>query len=146
MNYSQIKQIKAFCKSLNSDPSFRYVVTSLVAEEKDFTVDGVRFINDSSIDAIQQDELSDDLYMLGCFSDWFLADVLDLDIDVIKALQKAEAFEAIGKMILSMGKIQKLQERYSSYDGYGHYFNRYDGNEEELRFHSETYHVFDNRD
>ena len=98
----------------------------------DFEVDGYRFIREDEIDEIQQDELSGDEYMLGCFNAWFLADVIGVDEDAITAMQQAEAYEAIGKLILSGGHLQRLQERYASADGYGHHFSHYDGSEEQI--------------
>ena len=98
----------------------------------DFEINNYRFIHQGSIDEIQCNELESDEYILGCFTDWFLADVLELDIDVVQAMQKAEAFEALGKMVLSMDKLETLQEQYVSADGYGNHFAIYDGNEHEV--------------
>ena len=35
-------------------------------------------------------------------------------------------------MVLSMDKLETLQEQYVSADGYGHHFASYDGNEHEV--------------
>ena len=113
-------------------------------DESDFEVSNVRFIRSDYIDEIQQDELSSDEYILGCFNSWFLAEVLDIDEDVIESIQKADAFEALGKLVISMDKLEELQESYASTDGYGHHFNHYDLSEEELTIGEHTYHVFDN--
>jgi hypothetical protein len=113
MKYSQVKQIKSFCADLFSTPDYREVIGH--AGEDDFEVDGVRFIRSDAIDAIQQDELSGDEYVLGCFNVDFIADVIGIDESVISAMQKAEAFEAIGKLIISMGKLPELQEAYSTH-------------------------------
>ena len=145
MKYSQVKAIRNFCDSLDSSPDYREVLQNILNGSEDFEVDSVRFINSDSIDQIQQDELSNDLYCLGCFNDWFIADVTGIDTDVIEAMQKAEAYEAVGKLIISLGKLAELQEAYASADGYGHHFNYYDGAEEEFRINGETFHVFDNR-
>lgn len=143
MKYSQIKTLKNFCNSLFSEPDWKEVLQNSGAE--DFEVDNVRFIRADTIDEIQQDELSSDEYMLGCFNAWFIADVLEIDQAVIEAMQKAEAFEAIGKLIISMGKLGELQEAYARADGYGHHFNSYDGNMEEIEIDGVDYYVFDNR-
>ena len=103
-----------------------------------FEVDNHRFIHTNDIDEVQQDELKSDEYMLGCFNASFLAGILDIDQDVIEAMQKAEAFEAVGKLVLSMDKLEELQEDYARLDGYGHHFNHYDGNEIEIG----NYHIF----
>ncbi|MGI9288794.1 MAG: hypothetical protein ACR2P1_25630, partial [Pseudomonadales bacterium] len=112
MQYSDIKHIKEQCELLTSEPDWREVVRAIDGSETDFEVDGVRFIDEMEIDNVMADELSGDLYVLGCFNDWFLADVLDLDIDVIQAMQEAEAFEAIGKLIISMDKLSDLVAGY----------------------------------
>jgi len=151
MKLSQIKELKAFCESLTSSPNWKEVLQNILDENADFDVDNVRFINSDSIDKIQQEELKSDLYCLGCFNAWFIADCIGIDADVIEAMQKAEAYEAVGKLIISLGKLGELQEAYASADGYGHHFNRYDGKEEELRISDPTiggkqmFHVFDNR-
>lgn len=143
MKYSQIKQIKAFCESLHSSPDWKEVLSNILDDEDDFEVDNVRFIKDSAIDEIQQGELSSDEYILGCFNAWFLSDVTGIDTEVFEAMQKVDAYEAIGKLILSLDKIGELQQAYVSADGYGHHFNSYDFGEEELKINGETYHVFD---
>ena len=106
------------------------------------TLDGCdwRFIRENAINSIMQDELSNDEYILGSFADWFLADILDIDIDVIQAMQKSEAFEALGKLVISNGKLVELQEKYVSADGYGDHFGHYDGNEYELK--TQPYYAF----
>lgn len=144
MNYSDIKKIKKLCNSLLSTPDWREVVINIENEMTDFEVDNVRFINSNGIDQIMQDELAGDAYILGCFNAWLLADVLGIDQDVIEAMQKAEAFEAIGKLVISLGKLEELQEEYARQDGLGAHFNRYDGSEEELNVNGELFHVFDN--
>lgn len=145
IKYSEIKNLKAFCENLTSQPHWRFVFESIACYEQDFEVDNVRFIDADSIDEIQQEELASDEYVLGCFNAHFLAGVLQMDKSVIDAMQEAEAFEAVGKLIISMGKLEDVQEQYASADGYGHHFNHYDGNEEELFFAGNIYHVFDNR-
>jgi len=145
MKYSDLKNIRAFCDGLTSTPDWKEVAQNIVDGETDFTVDNVRFINSDDIDRIQYDELSNDEYVLGCFNAWFLSDVTGIDQDVFEAMQKAEAFEAIGKLVISMGKLDELQQTYARWDGYGHHFNAYDGNEEELSVDGRMFHVFDNR-
>jgi len=94
--------------------------------------DDWRVIHQDSIDAIQSEELGNDDYLLGCFNASFLASVLDIDVDVIQSMQEAEAYEAIGKLINSMDKIEELQTRYSTMDGYGHHFAHYDHETHEI--------------
>lgn len=145
MKFSDIKKIRSFCEKLDSAPDWREVVECIASDAPDFEVSGVRFISEQHIDRIQQDELQCDVYVLGCFNAWFLADVLDIDQDVIESMQKAEAFEAIGKLIISMGKLATLQEGYVSADGYGPHFNQYDGGEDTIDTPHGLFYVFDNR-
>ena len=151
MKYSEIKQVKAFCEDLFSQPDWREVIENIESGEADFEVDGVRFISDEGIDEIMQDELSSDESILGCFNSRFISIILGVRESVIKDIQEAEAFEAIGRWIIDSNKLEKLQQKYVEADGYGHHFNYYDGNEEELTIgkYDETgylfYHVFDNR-
>lgn len=145
MKLREIKRLKSFCDNLDSAPEWREVLENILSEETDFEVSGVRFIDASEIDRIQCEELWDDEYILGCFNSWFLSDVLGIDQDVIEAMQKAEAFEAIGKLIKSLDKLTELQGAYVGADGYGHHFNHYDGGEEELHINGNSYYVFDNR-
>lgn len=145
IKYSEIKNLKAFCEDLTSQPDWREVLNSITSNDQDFEVDNVRFIDTYSIDKIQQEELASDEYVLGCFYDYFLADILKIDIEVIQSIQKDQAYTGLGKMIIEMNKLEELQKAYAGEDGYGHHFNHYDGNEEELFFAGKTYHVFDNR-
>ena len=141
MKYSEIKEIKKYCESLTSEPCYKEVLENINDDVDDFEVDNVRFIKKSEINRIQQEELESDLYTLGCFNSGFLSEVLDIDSDVIESMQEAEAFEAIGKLILSLGKLEDLQSDYSCADGYGHHFNHYDSSEDEFL----SYYVFDNQ-
>lgn len=142
MKYSEIKRLKKFCDHLDSEPDWREVLENALNDADDFEVNNVRFISDSAIDSIQQDELASDLYCLGCFNADFLADYLPLDADDIRNIQDAGAYEAVGKMILPV--IEDVQKGYISADGYGHHFNHYDFNEDEIFINGNLYHVFDN--
>ena len=143
MKYSELKAIREFCDDLTSQPDWREVAACI--GEDDFEVNNVRFIESDEIDEIQEKELGSDLYILGCFNASFLSSILEIDCEAIEAMQEAEAFEAVGKLIVSMDKLSEVQQGYASADGYGHHFNRYDFSEEELTVGGYTYHVFDNR-
>jgi hypothetical protein len=106
--------------------------------DADFEISGYRFIHDDKIDEIMCEELSGDTYMLGCFNAGFLAGILGTSTDAIEAIQKAEAFEGLGEMILAGNHLAELQQAYVSADGFGHHFNSYDGGEIELN----GYHIF----
>ena len=125
------KEIVEFCKENDID-NVRVVYDNIMEDVDDFKIDNYRFIDISQIDKIMEEKLSEDDYILGCFSDYFLADILQIDVDVIQAMQEVEAFEAIGKLIKSMKKLSELVERYIASDGYGCYFAHYDGEELEL--------------
>ena len=144
MKLSAIRTIKSFCDDLFSTPDWREVVASIDADEDDFEVGGVRFIAEDAIDDIQAKEMESDEYLLGCFNANFLSGVIGIGTDVIEAMQKAEAFEAVGKLIISLGKLEELQQKYASADGYGHHFNSYDGNEVQVNLNGKCFCVFDN--
>ena len=106
------------------------LLNAIQAQEDDFEIDNCRFIRKSAIDEIQESELADDTYMLGCFNANFLSDFLPLDTEDIRNMQSEELFDIIGK--LAKPHISEIQQEYAKTDGYGHHFNHYDGNEEEL--------------
>ena len=149
MKYSELKGVKDFCEGLDSTPDWRECVSHIQQGSADFTIDGVRFINSFDIDEIQQSELSGDEYIIGCFNSSVLAGVLGVPSSTIDALQKVEAFEAIGQLVLAKEDgIEELQKEYARLDGYGHHFNHYDFSEEELSPYATNdmhFHVFDNR-
>lgn len=125
MNYHHIKQIKEFCDEISV--SYREVVISIAGEENDFEIDNYRFIKEDSIDKIQQDELESDPYILGCFNDWFIADNTDLSYDIVKALQEAGNYTALGQHIIDNDYVSDMQLEYARLDTYGHHFAHYDG-------------------
>ena len=138
MKLSQLRDVKNLSKELDID--FRELTEQITDENDDFEIDNYRFIKVSEIDTIQQDELKSDLYSLGCFIDWFIADNTNLSLKVVQALQKAEAFEELGELMLD--DIETLQSEYVRMDGYGHHFGRYDGNEYEITLNDVEYYYF----
>lgn len=145
MKYSQIKKIKSFCDTLVSTPAWRDVVEAIVSGVQDFEVDDVRFIHDAGILDVMTDELARDEYILGGFAAWCIAEATGWPVVLIEVAQSGQAYAQIGA---AMGKeqVRKLAEIYSSADGFGHHFNGYDGNEEELSVDGfGLFHVFDNR-
>ena len=71
-----------------------------------------------------------DDYMLGSFNPWFIADYVCLDTDTVETLQKSDAFEGIGRAIMSGGKFEEMMDNYIRLDGFGHALSSYDGNHE----------------
>jgi len=138
MKLSDLRTVKELSNELDLD--FKELVENIVDENDDFEIDNYRFIKSSEIDTIQQDELKSDLYILGCFTDWFIADNTNLSLKVVQALQKAEAFEELGELIVD--DIETIQEEYARLDGYGHHFNHYDGNEWEANLNGIDYYYF----
>lgn len=138
MKLSQLRDVKNLSNELDID--FRELTEQITDENDDFEIDNYRFIKVSEIDTIQQDELKSDLYSLGCFTDWFIADNTDLSLKVVQALQNAEAFEELGELIVD--DIETIQSEYSRFDGYGHHFGRYDGNEYEITLNDVDYYYF----
>ena len=144
-----LKSLVSFINDLNEIDSdlIDEQVISEIAEEMnngvtDFEVEGYRFIRADEIDNILQEELLSDLYWLGCFNASFLAGITDFPLDCgdIKIIQDAGAYEAIGKIAARF--IDEIASEYSRWDGYGHHFGRYDGDEHEISVNGEDWHVF----
>ena len=138
MKLAQLRDVKELSNELDID--FRELTEQITDENDDFEIDNYRFIKVSEIDTIQQNELKDDLYSLGCFNDWFIADNTKLSLKVVQALQKAEAFEELGELIVD--DIETIQSEYVRMDGYGQHFGRYDGNEHETVLNNVEYYYF----
>lgn len=138
MKLSDLRTVKELADNLNID--FKELAEGFIYNSSDFEIENYRFISSSDIDEIQQNELKSDLYILGCFNADFLADYTDLSYKAIKALQKAEAYEELGEIIVD--DIEAIQEGYKDADGYGHHFNHYDGNEWEFSIDGVDYYYF----
>ena len=138
MKLAQLRDVKNLSNELDID--FRELTKQLIDEVDDFEINDYRFIKVSEIDAIQQDELKSDLYILGCFNASFIAENTNIPYNAIVALQKADAYESLGEMMED--DIETLQSEYSRLDGYGHHFGRYDGNEYETVLNNVEYYYF----
>lgn len=130
------KDVLAIANGLELDTDQITELLEKMGVEDDFELAGARIIHADSIDKIQREELLSDLYCLGCFNANFLAGYLPLDTEDIEQLQKAEAFEAIGK--IASKYIEAIQKGYAAADGYGHHFNGYDFSEIE----TDHYYIF----
>jgi len=144
LTYTQTKELISTLKDEYCIDDYKEVIENIISLDDDFysPCDNYRFINSDNIDDIMQDELASDEYILGCFNADFLSYIIDIDCDIIEAIQKAEAFEAIGKLIIRLDKIKELQQEYVSLDGYGNHFAHYDGYENEIHVLNEIYYVF----
>ena len=138
MKLSQLRDVKNLSNELDID--FRELTEQITDENGDFEIDNYRFIKVSEIDTIQQDELKSDLYILGCFNADFIEDNTNIPYNAIVALQKADAYESLGELMLD--DIETLQSEYVRMDGYGHHFGRYDGNEYEITLNDVEYYYF----
>ena len=142
MKYSQTQKL---IEAMVSAPAWREVVEKILSGGQDFEVDGVRFIHDDVILSVLADELTNDEFILGCFAAGCIAEATGWPEVLITTVQKAEAYAEIGAA-MDADQVRKLAEIYSSADGFGHHFNRYDGSEEELIVDGfGLFHVFDNR-
>ena len=104
------------------------ILEQMETGEDEFEYGNYRFINEEAIDDILTEELSSDTYILGCFNDWFIADITGLGIDAVTKAQKDESYELLGELMLQ--HIDEVVDEYISSDGYGHHFSGYDGSEE----------------
>jgi hypothetical protein len=123
MKLTELKELNELA-DLVSD--FSEVIDQMYNGDSDFEVEGYRFIDPDYIDKIMVQELEQDEYLLGCFNSEFLSNLLDIDTRVIDSMQDVGAYEAIGKLVLSMDKLEELQKAYVAGDGYGHHFAHYD--------------------
>lgn len=144
MKYSEVKKVKDFCDGLLSSPCYREVVSNISYGVDDFEVNNVRFIKDDEILKVMSEDLESDPYVLGCFLAWFIVEQTGFPLALVEACQKGDAYEALGEAIINSVDMESFAEAYARADGYGHHFNRYDGNEEELFIGDIMYHVFDN--
>lgn len=144
MKLSQIKQLKSFCNNLHSQPYWREVLENIQLNSNDFEIDDVRFIHDDAIRDVLEYELANDEYILGCFNASAIAKATGWPEFLIKIGQDGGQYEAIGKAMTGE-HVANLAQIYVDYDGYGHHFNGYDGNEEFITVDGQSYYVFDNQ-
>ena len=83
---------------------------------------------------------------IGMFVPRFLASHCDLPVDAIEIIQERMCEEAT-RVFLALiptesSAFQDLCSEALSVDGFGHFFNTYDGNSEDVEFDGETYTMF----
>jgi hypothetical protein len=142
---SLVAHLSTISSELANGEVFTEILERVASGKPDFEVGDHRFILSSSIDEVMVDELSGDSYMLGCFSASFLAGLskMPLSYDSIKKIQEAEGFEAIGDIVLCIdGLLEELQEECTRFDGYGHHFATYDGEEYSASIAGKDYYIF----
>ena len=130
------KELRDYC-SLDREAAVE-VMTNMRDDDDSFEVENYLFVRTNHLDEYLADYLKNDEYHLGSFTSWFIAGQTNIDADVIEAMQAAEAYEAVGKLILSICDMEEFAEAAASGDGYGHFLNRYDGSEIEIG----EYHAF----
>lgn len=127
LTYSQVKTIKAFAEDCIGSVDWKELVNNIKEEKDDFELGNYRFINERDIDRVMVDYLESDPYMLGCLSDWFIAGNSSLSYDIVKALQEAGKFEAIGNHLIDNEDMTAFTDSAVCSDGYGRFLAGYDG-------------------
>jgi hypothetical protein len=138
---TQIKAVvKAIVSHVGGEYTYSEVKELIETVESEFGYDfevsfdgrDYRIIENSEIESVMKDELSNDEYILGCFNAWFLADVMSIPAEAIEKIQAADCHEALGMIIAANDEmLSELVKKYISADGAGHHFSRYDGSEED---------------
>jgi len=142
MRLSEVKSLKEL---LNDDmDNVRSFLDQIRMEcQDDFEVDNYRVIAAHVIDEKLLEYWQDDLYVLGGSYPHFLAAVTGIDQEVFEAMQKAEAYEAIGKLLVKGDHMQNYLATFWQYGGtYGEVFNSWDGSEKTAELNGETYYLF----
>jgi len=139
LSFTELKNIISIANHYGIDK--KELLENIENENEDFEVENYRFILESEAESIALDMYKYDEYMLGCFNDWFISDNCDIKLNVVQALQKAEAFTELGELMLDNG-IENLISEYCRLDGYGHVFGSYDGNNDEVTINDNLYIVF----
>ena len=133
MKYSECKELKALVGN-----DWREIAPEIDDDSNDIREGHYRLIHEDDIDEILKEELLSDLWMLGSFSAWFIADITGLDCDTVEKAQKDESFELLGQLMAN--NIDEVVSDFVRYDGYGHHFNSWEGSEENFG----NYYVFRN--
>lgn len=139
MNYSEIKNIITLANNYGID--IRELYDNIVNEESDFEVENYRFIKEDEALNEAVNMYKGDNSLLGCFNADFIRDNTNLSYNVVKVLQKAEAFEELGELIQE-NDLGAFIEEYARLDGWGHVFGSYDGSYDEVTINNESYIVF----
>ncbi|MDX8383681.1 MAG: hypothetical protein R8M45_06335 [Ghiorsea sp.] len=143
MKYSEIKQLKKDLHAMDCEEWREAINDCRGTNEVELQGGDFRLILAADIDDIMKSELGGDGGdILGYFNASFLQDVTGIDYSVFEAMQKVDAQEAIGKLVISMDKLADLQKQYVSADGYGHHFAHYDGEEHELTINGANWYAF----
>lgn len=128
--FDDFLQIREFCRDAPIDHTLELSYGSW------------RFIRESDIMKVLIDELENDTYLLGCFNPGVLQEVTDVPANVFRVLQKAEAFDGIGELLIALDKVKGLAREYARLDGYGHHFGVYDGDQYEINVDGIDYLMF----
>lgn len=140
MDKHEKKIVKQFLNEIGVD--FDEFMENYDNENPDFEIGKYRFIHEGKIDDIQVREMESDPYVLGCFTDWAIADASDLSYDIVQGLQESEKFELIGQHLIDNDHVDELQQIYVANDGYGHHFAHYNHETLEEILSETGYYVF----
>ena len=120
-----------------TENDIEWLITQASMGETDYTLEyseqgsDWRMVAHDSAAEILAEQFKCDLYCLGCFSAWFIADHLGIDTTAVEAMQAIDGFEALGQLIASSDLVGFAQKAVDA-DGIGHFFNLYDGSETEV--------------
>ena len=136
MKYSEAKWI------LEEFDGDRTIIENIENGETNFysNDDCYRFIQSDNIDDVMRDELLCDEYLLGGFNASFISEITGLDVSVIEKGQSADNYELLGALMAL--HIEEVIDLYVSYDGYGHHFASYDGDENEVTINGNLWYYF----
>ena len=109
-------------------PTAKEVMGDLLLNVPDFTIGGYRFIHSMAIDKIMVNDLNKDDHGLGYYETNFLANLMQVDVGIVRELQKLGEYELVGKLVKRLDKVEELQKQYVLDNGYGDHFGKYDGN------------------
>ena len=114
-----------------------WLITQAAIGETDYTLvyseqgDDWRIVAHDEAAKILAEQFKGELYSLGCFSPWFIADHLNIATDTVEKMQACDGFEALGELIAA-NKLVEFAQKAIDTDGLGNFFNSYDGEETEV--------------
>ena len=110
------------------------------SDSDDFCLNGYRCIHIDEIENAMIEYVKENIW---AFSSDFLANYTGIPADIIRTYQE-KYYEDANDRLLEMfdGKLEEIASDAATLDGYGHFFNSYDGTEEEITHNGQIYYVF----